>query len=141
VTSLRPGEPEYRGRQTAALALPPTPASALAARQAVSDFLGADSPKAGAVAVVVNELVTNAVVHAGTDIRLVLEYQEGEETVMVVVHDGVPPAQSGLGRGHRPQLRRATSGRGLVLVGRLSRDWGVQAEERGKAVWAVVPVN
>ncbi|HYA44187.1 MAG TPA: hypothetical protein VED59_01165, partial [Acidimicrobiales bacterium] len=59
----------------------------------------------------------------------------------VAVHDGVAPGESGLTGGHRPRIRHATSGRGLAMVSRLSQDWGVRAEEQGKAVWAIVSVN
>lgn len=77
----------------------------------------------------VSELVSNAVVHAGTTIvvRVVLD-ESGE--VLVEVTDGSP---------HRPIPRgykeTAVTGRGIGLVEELSDGWGVATHESGKTVW------
>jgi anti-anti-sigma regulatory factor/anti-sigma regulatory factor (Ser/Thr protein kinase) len=81
---------------------------------------------------VASELVTNALVHTRTDIRLRLALRD--ERLHIGVHDG--------GRrllrlvGGDPQ---AEAGRGLLLVERLSRAWGVyRPPEGGKVVWCVL---
>ncbi len=89
------------------------------------------------VAIVVSELVTNAVLHARTDIELRLE--QLDDTVRVEIHDdgpGLPrrgddafPAEHPLPRDH---------GYGLMLVEMLTRAWGVTPAETGKTVWATI---
>lgn len=80
-------------------------------------------------ALVVSELVTNAVRHAGTEMRLALELRDGALTVSV--HDGGP----GLPR-VIPLAERGFGGRGLAIVVRLAEAWGVAVgEDGGKAVW------
>ncbi len=81
---------------------------------------------------VVSELVTNAVQHAGTGV-LEVEFRcepGGVLQISVSDHSGVGPA-----------LRTASSedefGRGLFLVQRVSTGWGVETDhEGGKRVWA-----
>lgn len=81
------------------------------------------------LALVVTELVANAVRHAGTDITVRLSRLG--DGVRVEVADGST-------RPLRP--RSATiadeSGRGLLLVDALSTRYGVEAERNGKLVWA-----
>ena len=76
----------------------------------------------------VSELVTNAVLHAGTDIGVVVQVLGGR--LRVAVTDGSP--QDVLtGRGPRGAER----GRGLLLVERLADGWGVERRPDGKGVW------
>ncbi|CAN5191833.1 hypothetical protein BH24ACT1_BH24ACT1_03640 [soil metagenome] len=80
------------------------------------------------VTLLVSELVANAVLHAGTELDVVLRRPEGG--VRVEVHD----------RDHRLPTRKhysitATTGRGLALVEELARDWGAEATPEGKFVW------
>jgi anti-sigma regulatory factor (Ser/Thr protein kinase) len=86
-------------------------------------------------ALVVSELVTNAVRHAGTDVRLQLEVALGE--LRVSVADGHPglPAIGGAEDG------TAEGGRGLRLVEAYSGAWGVEPTAGGKVVWARLPVE
>jgi anti-sigma regulatory factor (Ser/Thr protein kinase) len=81
-------------------------------------------------ALIANELVTNAVQHAGTmaDFRLSL----GQRYLMISVRDGSAA---------QPRLRRTrpsdpSSGRGLLLVEATARQWGCIATDGGKVVWA-----
>ncbi len=81
------------------------------------------------LAVVVSELVANAVRHAGTDITVRLSRLG--DGVRVEVADG----------SRRPLRPRAATlvdegGRGLLLVDALSTRYGVEAERNGKLVWA-----
>lgn len=82
---------------------------------------------------VISELVTNAVVHAGTS--YVVELALIGRRVRVGVTDGGEPEV----RLRRPG-REALGGRGLVLVQALSEGWGWAALSRGKKVWAEVAV-
>ena len=75
------------------------------------------------VASVVTELVTNAVAHAGTGLRLRL----------------VLDRTGSAGVGPRPAPRRRPVGPGLRDVARLSRSWGVLHYADGKSVWANLP--
>src|SRR3954469_18511816 len=76
----------------------------------------------------VSELVTNALLHAGTDIDLVAEVDG--QGLRVEVGDGSP---------HLPSRRRyaatAGTGRGLMMLESMVDDWGVTRHRRGKTVW------
>lgn len=84
------------------------------------------------LALIVSELVTNAVRHAVPPLRL--EVQTGEHRVIVAVADGCerPPAP-------RVADDEAESGRGMTLVDLLSSETGVRAHPPGKTVWAALP--
>jgi len=76
------------------------------------------------------EVVTNAVLHAGTSLRVVLEQDTPSGRLRCEVSDGSPV---------RPRLRHhsaeATTGRGLQLLESVATSWGVQPAGRGKTVW------
>ena len=80
---------------------------------------------------VVNELVSNAFDHADGPRRVRLRWSPGPCVVRVEVDDASPDKLV-LGRSRLGGNR----GRGLVLVERLSADWGVDARVVGKTVWA-----
>jgi PAS domain S-box-containing protein len=77
---------------------------------------------------VVSELVTNAIRHAGGPIQLRLIR---DRTLICEVSDGSSTA---------PHLRRARvfdeGGRGLLLVSQLTQRWGTRQTPRGKTIWA-----
>ena len=82
------------------------------------------------VRVVVSELATNAVVHARTAFVVTLSSSSG--TVLLEIEDSSTS---------QVLLRTAdplsTSGRGLVIVTMLSRQWGTRTDAAGlKTVWA-----
>ncbi|HEV7720787.1 MAG TPA: ATP-binding protein [Iamia sp.] len=85
------------------------------------------------VEVVVTELVTNAIVHAGTRSVVTLS-RLGARRMEIAVADGDT----------RPPVRVApyehnTRGHGLAIVEHLARSWGVRAgDDPGKTVWAQV---
>ena len=114
----------------ARLALRPLPASAAVARRFVDETLGGWGCAAlvDASRLLISELVTNAVLHARTDIEVVVRLVR--TGVRVEVHDGSASA---------PVVRRyddeAMTGRGLSLVDELARRWGVDRTDGGKAVW------
>lgn len=110
--------------------LPPQAASAGRARRFVADALiAADARDAVDVAaLLVTELVANAVLHAGGDLGVRVACGNG--SVRVEVADGSPAVP-------RPQEQssEATTGRGLLLVDALAADWGVRRNGSGKVVW------
>jgi len=80
-------------------------------------------------ALLVTELVTNAVLHAKTAVEVCLE-RLTDSRVRVEVRDGSKV---------RPSLRYhgldATTGRGLAMVSQLAQSWGVDVGDHGKIVW------
>lgn len=75
-----------------------------------------------------NELVTNSVLHANTDIRVEIRKLPTGVRVQVSDHDVAPLAP-------RRASLSAEGGRGLALVEGISDDWGVERWDEGKTVW------
>jgi anti-sigma regulatory factor (Ser/Thr protein kinase) len=81
---------------------------------------------------VISELVTNAVVHAGGKISLSLACVDDRLRLAVRDRSSSPPQQPGV------KLERG-SGRGLLLVEGFSDAWGyLPTTDGGKVVWAVL---
>lgn len=101
------------------------------ARRFVARFVGKHSPAlVDASCLVVSELATNAVVHAQSDFAV--DVVCSPLLARVSVSDGsarMPESKEGTDTS-------ALSGRGLQLVRALSRNWGTEPLEGGKAVWA-----
>ncbi len=76
------------------------------------------------------EVVTNAVLHAGTPVRIVLEQDVPSGRLRCEVSDDSPVL---------PRMRRhsteATTGRGLQLLDSVAAAWGVEPLATGKTVW------
>jgi anti-sigma regulatory factor (Ser/Thr protein kinase) len=112
--------------------LAPLPESVHQARQAVSTAfaeLGRDDLVDDAE-IVASELVANAVMHARTQITLSVE--RSGVGIRLSVADGSDKLPR-----WTPVQPTATSGRGLLLVQRLSGTWGVEPlGDSGKVVWA-----
>ncbi|WP_063753158.1 ATP-binding protein, partial [Streptomyces resistomycificus] len=91
--------------------------------------------QAGDAVVVVSELVTNAVVHAGTDVELDcrLEPETGALVVEVLDHHPSRPPRDGSAEA---SYEPADYGRGLRLVAALAESWGVTYRTGAKTVWA-----
>lgn len=79
-----------------------------------------------------SELVTNAVLHARTDIRLVLAREGHGVRVEVWDRSSLLPSP----RGFRADT---TTGRGMSLVRALAQDTGVDVQDDGKTVWFTLP--
>ncbi len=79
---------------------------------------------------VVTELATNAVLHARSPFLVVVRVDD--TAVRLTVHDNscVQP------RVRRNGHRAVSGGRGLHVVAALTRRWGVEPTDDGKAVWA-----
>ncbi|MFM9707443.1 SpoIIE family protein phosphatase [Streptomyces galilaeus] len=93
---------------------------------------------------VVSELVTNAVVHAGTDVGLVCRLEAEQETdtcaVVVEVTDRHPSRAPRDGSPDTP-YETPEYGRGLRLVATLADAWGVTYRRGAKTVWARLPAR
>ena len=121
------------------LVLAPTPTAAAVARAHVREILdlwrlaGPDTTVVERAVLLANELVTNAVVHARTDLRLRLEWHG--DWLHIAVRDNNP---------RRLRLvsvpdAEAEGGRGLWLVDQLALAWGVQRHPGGgKVVWCTL---
>jgi two-component sensor histidine kinase len=81
------------------------------------------------VALVVSELASNAVRHAGTPFTVFLN--GAEKSVVVGVEDGSPGVPQQVTSGPFD-----LGGRGLDIVEQVSCAWGVRAQGRRKSVWA-----
>lgn len=118
-----------------ALTLARQPTSVGAARHAVEALCVGGHEDAGAlVALLVSEVVTNALVHGSGCIRLTALL--GERLLRVGVQDDGED---------QPHVRRPAEtdegGRGLAMLDLLSAAWGVERHHRGKTVWFVVALE
>jgi len=86
------------------------------------------------LALIVSEMVTNAVRYAQAPVAL--EIEADGTTVLVAVADGSPALPA-----PRPHDEQAEGGRGLLLIQMLAREHGVRPEILGKTVWAVLPLG
>jgi anti-sigma regulatory factor (Ser/Thr protein kinase) len=120
------------------LRLAPTPTAPAAARRFVRETLQGwqlappDQALGDQAELVADELVTNAVVHAQTDLWLRLELRDG--LLHLAVRDLGPrllhPA---------PDDPQGEGGRGLLVVARLAKVWGVHGHPAGgKVVWCTL---
>lgn len=100
-----------------------------AARLFVVSVIGHPEDESTQMALVLtSELVTNAVLHARTEVDVRIEFDD--EHMRVEVTDGDPHLPAALP--HRPD---ALGGRGLFLVEQLASDWGSARRHGGKVVW------
>lgn len=116
--------------------LPPTASSAGIARELTVSRAQAwgVSGLSDDLALVVTELVANAVRHAGTDIEVRL-FPLGDGVRLEVADGSTRPL--------RPRAATVVDegGRGLLLVDALSTRYGVEADAVGKKVWAELRVD
>ncbi|HSK25374.1 MAG TPA: ATP-binding protein [Jiangellales bacterium] len=126
------------GSVDAVVDLPASPRSVPGARRfarRAAQSAGLDPDTTDLLLLVVSELVTNAVVHAATSVRVHLLV--GPDDVRVEVCD-----QADLQPVLRTHSRSATTGRGLRMLATLTDSWGVEdVAEGGKMVWASFPVG
>jgi hypothetical protein len=113
------------------LRLEPVPESAGVARRAVSSALeeagGGDLADAGTL--LVSELVTNAILHARTEIVVVLAASHDHLRVGVSDRNPHPPTR-------RDYAATATTGRGLEVVDLVATEHGTETHDDGtKTVW------
>ena len=127
--------------ESSALLLPFTASSVgVARRHLVSDLIeaGVRAPAVTDAALVISELLSNALRHGGPlpGSGLRVAWDLDDDSVRVSVSDG--------GGSTRPELGQPTTtttgGRGLRIVARLSRRWGTLCDDEGTTVWAEVLV-
>ncbi|WNF26963.1 SpoIIE family protein phosphatase [Streptomyces sp. C11-1] len=147
--------------------LPGTPLAPSAARRfvraALAEWTGLGVPAAVGfndrladdAVTVTNELVTNAVVHAGTTVDLVLRFEVpgpevagGEEPTAALVLEVTDHHPARPVSGDEPPVEApaappdpAEYGRGLQLVASLAESWGITYRTGLKTVWARLPVD
>jgi anti-sigma regulatory factor (Ser/Thr protein kinase) len=116
-----------------ALELPAEPHSAKVARDAVAGLDGHLGEVFGDVVLVISELVTNSVRHAGLDASEPVQLTVGMEgdTVRVAVRDPGP----GFKPPGAPSDPAHIGGWGLVLVDQLATRWGVEHDGVANVVW------
>ncbi|MFB8757202.1 ATP-binding protein [Streptomyces nigra] len=86
-------------------------------------------------ALVVSELVTNAIVHTASE-HIVCELHDGADLVRIAVRDEGCAA----GEPHSsPARQEEEHGRGLLLIDALCHAWGAHEHGSGLIVWAELP--
>jgi anti-sigma regulatory factor (Ser/Thr protein kinase) len=86
---------------------------------------------------VVSELVTNAVRHAGSESRtLELELARTGDHLRVALSDGSTASPSPRSASHV-----AEDGRGMAILAALSDRWGIEPHNGGKQVWWEVDLS
>jgi anti-sigma regulatory factor (Ser/Thr protein kinase) len=118
------------------LALSPEPGSVARARRFLTDALrrwSVPEETESVARLALSELVTNAVVHASTDLVVRVRPEPDAIWVGVSDQDRAMPVLRDPGTG-------ATGGRGLTIVAAVARQWGVDRRfsRRGKTVWFTV---
>jgi PAS domain S-box-containing protein len=110
--------------------LPPVPESAREARRFVTEALtGLDADVLATVELLTSELVTNAVLHASTELEV--RVWASSDRVHVSVLDERPERAV-----YRTESdAEAATGRGMGLVEALASDFGVDFSESAKTVW------
>jgi hypothetical protein len=109
------------------------PDAPLAARRFVAGLLGrrpyGDRIDPHDAQLVVSELATNAVIHAGTPFSVAVRSDGSSVRIAVQDWSSMQPVM-------RDMNPVALSGRGLRLIAMVSRAWGVEYGPNGKTVWA-----
>jgi anti-sigma regulatory factor (Ser/Thr protein kinase) len=132
----------FRGRRTSSqepsvlnLMLTEEIGAAAAARQALREENGTlPAPIRDDILLLVSELVTNAVRHAGAGPERPLHVQllRGPRWVVVAVADGGPGFTW---HPTRPSGANESGGWGLFLVDQIADRWGVECTTSGSCVW------
>jgi serine phosphatase RsbU (regulator of sigma subunit)/anti-sigma regulatory factor (Ser/Thr protein kinase) len=131
-----------RSDRVVSAAYRPEPAAVASARKFVRETLQgwldtrpapADTELVDDAVLLTSELVTNAVVHAGTQVQVTCKL--AASAVEVVVRDSHPARMvPGPARDDSSPAER-TNGRGLLLPSALASAWGVSYGAEAKAVW------
>jgi anti-sigma regulatory factor (Ser/Thr protein kinase) len=112
--------------------LPPHPSSATRARRIARESVSACPPDiADTVALLVTELVTNAILHARTDLHLDVEIYSDRVRLRVEDRSARAPVV-------KHYDTDDATGRGLALVEMLANTWGIDYLAGGKVVWCEV---
>ena len=127
-----PQDRPLRHHEVALPADPTAPRRARALLRAATQDWDLDEDLSHDAAMVVTELVANAVDHAGTPSTLRVDLDD--RGLYVAVRDGRPD------RAPRPRPVDPTAprGRGLQMIDALTASWGVTVHADGKTVWALL---
>jgi anti-sigma regulatory factor (Ser/Thr protein kinase) len=118
------------------LSLDGVPSSVRRARRFVRDALrDVDREGRDTAVLLASELVTNAVLHAGTPVELGVVVDD--DLALVCVADGSDDSAAIVAQGHGVDRY---GGRGLALVDGLSDRWGTETHAGGKTVWFTLSV-
>ncbi len=112
------------------VSLPAEPASASRARTFVRELLAswrAEELEEPAT-LLTSELVTNAILHARSQVEVTVRLVDGHLWVGVSDTAAGPPVRKHYGA-------EAATGRGLLLLERIADAWGSKSSETGKVVW------
>ncbi|MDX2699771.1 ATP-binding protein [Streptomyces ipomoeae] len=130
----------YEPHRAGVFGLPATPTSAGEARRTVRELLdewGVVPETREDMLLITSELVTNALTHTASEWIVCRLHMTGQR-LRIEVEDQ--------NSGHALPARRRPgpddqNGRGLMLVGMLSSDWGVREtpQRSGRVVWAELP--
>ena len=113
----------------ARLALAPETTSAAGARRWVATVLaGLPGELVDTATLLTSETVTNAVLHAGTDIEIAVHRSADRVRIDVADHSPLIPVA-------KQFAADAATGRGLVLLQAMAAAWGVEVGPEGKVVW------
>lgn len=110
------------------LRLPPSTESVPVARRFAREQLRQSPSDVDTVVLLVSEVVTNAVLHARSEVVLLIQQREDVTRIEVSDASPVPP------RLHHFTAESAT-GRGLRLLDQLALRWGTDSSGTGKVVW------
>jgi len=129
-------------RESSVVLLPYDPASvAVARRRITADLVAAGifETAVGDAALIVSELLSNAILHARPlhGRWLQVAWILHARSVEIAVSDGGGPTQPRA----EPLPGSSLGGRGLGIVDHLSDRWGVRAESQRTTVWAVLPAQ
>ena len=115
------------------LQLEPDRSNVALARRFVMDAVHALGQDAAAdvAELLTSEVVTNAVLHAGTSVQLRVVGESGAVRVEVTDGSAAAPAR-------RHYSAEAATGRGLGLVEALATEWGTITQAGGKTVWFTI---
>jgi serine phosphatase RsbU (regulator of sigma subunit)/anti-sigma regulatory factor (Ser/Thr protein kinase) len=136
------GDVQEPDERVATATYAPEPAAAAQARRFVRETLRSwnipgPAPQVSSLVddavLLTSELVTNAVVHAGTQVMLTCRM--GHRAVEIAVRDRHPARSLTTSRQSPGDLTERTSGRGLMLPSALATSWGVTYARTAKAVW------
>src|SRR5579875_2185545 len=136
------GDVQEPDERVASATYAPEPAAAAQARRFVRETLrawpmpGSAEKLAGLIddaVLLTSELVTNAVVHAGTQVQVSCRMYA--KAIEVAVGDRHPARTLAAEQKPVTESAESTSGRGLMLPAALATAWGVTYARTAKAVW------
>ncbi|MEE4543052.1 SpoIIE family protein phosphatase [Streptomyces sp. V4-01] len=95
-----------------------------------------DTPEISeALEMITSEAVTNALIHADSDVDVRMREYDDRVRLEVRDSDAHPPLPSAMSVSDEDEQAQAEHGRGLVIVDSLASTWGSSPHGRGKTVW------